>query len=73
MTIEEIKKAIQNLTDRVNRLEATVAHNKQVVIAVDPAVSAIDTALVLIERVQEMNEKQNKDMARIAQELRNGR
>lgn len=73
MTIEEIKKAFQNLTDRVNRLEATVAHNKPVVIGVDPAVTAIDTALVLIERFQEMNEKQNKDMARIAQELRSGR
>lgn len=73
MTNEEQTRAIQNLTDRMNRIEATVAHNKPVVIGVDPAVSAIDTALVLLERVQEMNEKQNKDMARIAQELRNGR
>lgn len=46
MTIDEIKKAIQNLTDRVNRIEATVAHNKPV--GTDGLEKAIDAAIDLI-------------------------
>lgn len=72
MTHEEIIQAIQNLTDRMNRVEANVAHDK-IVVAVDPAASAIDNALVLIGMVQERCQKQNRDLDRIAEAIRHGR
>jgi hypothetical protein len=72
MTDQEINQAFQNLVERVNRIEATVAHNKPVA-ENEPAISAIDKALVLMDRVQDSADQSNKLLGRILDELQSGR
>lgn len=73
MTDQEIKQAFQNLVERVNRIEANVAHNKTAVAENTQAISAIDKALVLMGRVQDSANQSNKLLGRILDELQSGR
>lgn len=71
MTDQEIKQAIQNIIERLNRVEATFAHNKPA--TSEAIITTIDNALALIDRVQECSQMADRNLERLATELRNGR
>lgn len=73
-TNDELETLIQNLIERMNRLEAGNAHRRHSV-AVDPAAakSAIDVAIIALDAAQAAYGRQSESYARIVADLRNVR
>lgn len=74
MTRDEIVGALRHLVTKVNRVEATIAHNLHVrTDGSEIAKAACDDALDAIDAALEAQMQTNRMLARIATELRNGR
>lgn len=65
---EPLAAVIEMLTERVNRIEAEVAHQR--VVAVDPAVSATATSITILERAIEVSQKSTEEYRRILADMR---
>ncbi len=74
MTYEEIVGAMRHMIGKLNRVEATVAHNLNVRTDTgEVSKAACDDALDAIDAALEAQMQTNRMLARIASELRNGR
>lgn len=63
--------AVQVLTEKLNRVEAEVAHQR--VVTVGPASSAIVTTITILERAIEVSQKSTEEYRRILADMRNKR
>lgn len=74
MKLDEIVGALRLLVTKMNRVEATIAHNLKVRSDNNEALkAACDNALDAIDAALEAQMQTNRMLARIAAELRNGR